>query len=630
MSRTTTGIFAVALAAAAVTAAGTAGATTGTTISSLATTVTATRIAGNMLPSLAALPSVVAPAEQVLSIGVALAHPDTRGEQALLAALYDPASPQFRQFPTFEQVAQRFGVPRSRTLDVVHTLRTAGLEVTTPDAMGDYVSATGTVAQVERAFAVTERTYTLSNGTRFVANTTGPQVNPADGVVTVVGLNTLQRYTLPAKRSRTAQDTCLQGACLGSTTPQDLWSVYGQPAKFTGKGVALAIIGEGDPKNLTGYLRTHEKTYGLPQSKVTIKCVQGTCGTDVSGDDEWQMDMQASAGMAPDNAGLNLYFAKSIFDGDLNNSFLAWSHDSKGPKLASASLGECESSPANGLFTGPLGATNANTTSGPAAVVAFGNGEQAAVDPILATAVLTGKTLFASSGDTGSSCPVIALPVIGAGNGVANQVVPEQNYPASSVSAVGVGGTVLYTVDNKSGAGKTYQPGGAPATRKAEYAWNFGGGGASPYIPAPAWQHNVAGINQPCVTDPTVLCRAVPDVAAQSGDVVSNGYSVVGATGFTNGGGTSLSSPLWLGMWARVQGAAGKNLGFAAPALYKAASTPAGYAASFNDVTIGNNGLHNAGTGWDYTTGLGTPDVTGLITTVIGRKLTLSGGRAGS
>ena len=620
MSRTTSALLVVALAAAAVTAAGAAGATTSTALAS----ITPTRIAGNMLPSLASLPSVAAPADQVLSIGVALAHPDSRGEEALQAALYDPASPQYGKFPSFEQVAQRFGVPRSRTNDVVDTLRAAGLTVTTPDAMGDYVSATGTVAQVQRAFAVTERTYTLSNGTRFVANTTGPQVNPADGVITVVGLNTLQRYSTPAKSAKTAQNTCTQGTCLGSTTPQDLWSVYGQPAKFTGKGVPLAIIGEGDPQNLTGYLRTHEKTYGLPQSKVSIKCVQGSCGTDTSGDDEWQMDMQASAGMAPDNSGLTLYFAKSILDGDLNNSFIAWSHDSKGPKLASASLGECESSPANGLFTGPLGATNANTASGPAAVVAFGNGEQAAVDPILATAVLTGKTLFASSGDTGSSCPVIALPVIGAGNGVANQVVPEQNYPAVSVSAVGVGGTVLYTKDNKSGAGATYKS-GAPATRSAEYAWAFGGGGASPYVPAPSWQKNVAGINQPCVTDPTVLCRAVPDVAAQSGDVASNGYSVVGKGGFTNGGGTSLSSPLWLGMWARVQGAAGKNLGFAAPSIYRAASTPAGYAASFDDVTIGNNGLHNAGTGWDYTTGFGTPNVTGLITTVVGLKVGSAG-----
>jgi pseudomonalisin len=344
--------------------------------------------------------------------------------------------------------------------------------------------------------------------------------------------------------------------------------------------------------------------------------VQGSCGSDTSGDGEWQIDTQASAGMAPGNAGETLYFARSILDGDLNNSFVAWAHDPKGPKLASASLGECEASPANGVFTGPLGATDGNTSSGPAALVAFGNGEQAAIDPVLRTAVLTGKTLFASTGDTGSSCPLLYLPVIGAGNGVLNQGLPEQNYPAVSDSAVAVGGTVLYTNDNGSGAGSTYKP-GKPATRAAEYAWTFGGGGASLYTPAPSWQTTVAGIVQPCVTSPTSVCRAVPDVAAQSGDVLTNGYSVVGSGGFTSGGGTSLSSPLWMGMWARVQGAAGRNLGFAAPLLYRAASTPAGYAASFTDVTLGGNGLHVASPGWDYTTGLGTPRVAGLIRTLL-------------
>jgi pseudomonalisin len=574
------------------------------------------RIAGNVLPSLSRLASLPAPADQVMSVGVALEHPHVAAERALISSLTTPGSAGYGRFLTLDQVAARFGVPQSRTAHVVSALRSAGLTVTTPDAMGDYVAATGTVAQVQRAFHVTERLFVLRDGTRFLANTTGPLVSAADRVTTVVGLNTLQHFTLPSGHSRVAQDLCLQGTCTGDTTPQDLWSVYDQPAARTGQGVTMAVIGEGNPKNLPGYLAKQEATYRLPRTKLTVKCVQGSCGSDTSGDGEWQIDTQASAGMAPGNAGETLYFARSILDGDLNNSFVAWAHDPKGPKLASASLGECEASPANGVFTGPLGATDGNTSSGPAALVAFGNGEQAAIDPVLRTAVLTGKTLFASTGDTGSSCPLLYLPVIGAGNGVLNQGLPEQNYPAVSDSAVAVGGTVLYTNDNGSGAGSTYKP-GKPATRAAEYAWTFGGGGASLYTPAPSWQTTVAGIVQPCVTSPTSVCRAVPDVAAQSGDVLTNGYSVVGSGGFTSGGGTSLSSPLWMGMWARVQGAAGRNLGFAAPLLYRAASTPAGYAASFTDVTLGGNGLHVASPGWDYTTGLGTPRVAGLIRTLL-------------
>jgi pseudomonalisin len=574
------------------------------------------RVAGNLLPSLSQLASRPAPAGQQLSIGVALEHPRAAQEEALLRRLSTPGSADYRAFLTYDQVVARFGVPVARTSHVVTMLKEAGLTVSPPDAMGDYVSATGTVAQVERAFHLTERSYVTKAGVSFLANTMAPLVFAADHVTTVVGLNTLQRFTLPSGRGRIAQDTCLQGTCTGNTTPQDLWSVYDQPAKRTGQGVTMAVIGEGNPKNLPGYLAKQEATYHLPRTKLTVKCVQGSCGSDTSGDGEWQIDTQASAGMAPRNAGLTLYFAKSILDGDLNHSFVAWAHDARGPKLASASLGECEASPLNGVFTGPLGALDANTAAGSTAVVAFGNGEQAAVDPVLRSAVLMGKTLFASTGDTGSSCPLLALPVIGAGNGLANQVVPEQNYPAVSASAVAVGGTVLYTKNSGTGSGTTYKP-GAPATRSAEYAWTFGGGGASLYTPAPAWQKTVSGIVQPCVTAPTSTCRGVPDVAAQSGDVLTNGYSVVGSGGFTAGGGTSLSSPLWMGMWARVQGAAGYNLGFAAPLLYRAASTPAGYAASFTDVTLGGNGLHVATPGWDYTTGLGTPRIAGLISTLL-------------
>jgi len=597
------------IALSACTLLGTAGLADAAGTAASASAPTSVRIAGNVLPSLSLLPSSAADPSAPLTVGVALAHPHAAQEQALVTALSTPGNPSYGKFLSYDEVVRRFGVPASRTDHVVAVLRRAGLTVTAPDAMGDYVSATGTVAQVERAFHVTERTFVARNGMRFLANTTGPLVSAADQVTTVVGLNTLQHYTLPARTAKkTAQDLCFGGACVGNTTPQDLWSIYEQPKARTGRGVTMAVIGEGNPSHLAGYLARQEAAFNLPSTKLTVKCVQGSCGTDTSGDGEWQIDTQASAGMAPGNAGETLYFAKSILDGDLNNSFVAWAHDARGPKLASASLGECESSPLNGVFTGPLGSLDGNTASGPQALVAFGNGEQAAVDPVLRSAVLQGKTLFASTGDTGSSCPLVYLPLVGAGNGVLNQGLPEQNYPAVSASAVAVGGTVVYT--NQGGDGQ-------PGTRAAEYAWPFGGGGASLWTPAPAWQKSVADVNQPCLSDPTTVCRGVPDVASQSGDVISNGYAVWGSGGETSGGGTSLSSPLWMGMWARVQGAAGRNLGFAAPLLYRAASTPAGYAASFNDVTTGGNGIHVATPGWDYTTGLGTPRVAGLIKTLL-------------
>jgi len=92
--------------------------------------------------------------------------------------------------------------------------------------------------------------------------------------------------------------------------------------------------------------------------------------------------------------------------------------------------------------------------------------------------------------------------------------------------------------------------------------------------------------------------------------VLTNGYSIVGSGGFGSGGGTSLSSPLWMGMWARVQGAAGHNLGFAAPLLHRVGANAATCARDFYDVTIGGNGIHVATPGWDYTTGWALPTST--------------------
>jgi subtilase family serine protease len=99
--------------------------------------------------------------------------------------------------------------------------------------------------------------------------------------------------------------------------------------------------------------------------------------------------------------------------------------------------------------------------------------------------------------------------------------------------------------------------------------------------------------------------RGVPDVSLDADpescyDVVVNGT-------VEEIGGTSASAPSWQGIWARAQAAHGGTLGFAAPVLYGPA------AGSFNDITVGTNGLFVATPGWDYTTGLGTPDITKLV-----------------
>jgi kumamolisin len=48
------------------------------------------------------------------------------------------------------------------------------------------------------------------------------------------------------------------------------------------------------------------------------------------------------------------------------------------------------------------------------------------------------------------------------------------------------------------------------------------------------------------------------------------------------------------------------RLGFVAPMLYAIGSAGG---PAFHDVTRGGNRHHDAGPGWDYSTGLGSPDV---------------------
>ena len=87
-----------------------------------------------------------------------------------------------------------------------------------------------------------------------------------------------------------------------------------------------------------------------------------------------------------------------------------------------------------------------------------------------------------------------------------------------------------------------------PEPRLAESAWTFTGGGDTLLIGAPAYQQGTSGLFLPCVATPdgqlTNLgqpCRGVPDVAAQSGDALTNNYGIIAAGGPSPGGGTSLS-----------------------------------------------------------------------------------------
>ena len=543
-----------------------------------------------------------ASASRQIRIGIAVGHPHPQEEQAYLKALYDTSSPDYHHFLTPAQYASRFGVENASATQVKDWASSTGLHVDYRSGARDYLLASGTVAQVERLTHTTIGAYRYQ-GESFIANDAPPRIPSDLPVFSILGLNTYERFHTMQAPGATPN--------IGSVTPQQLWNIYKQPPEHVGQGVSVAILGEGATDKVIADLHTFDKNNKFNELPVTVVHTP-TNGKfdDESGNGEWNIDMQAVHGMAPGISKEVLYFAPSLADTDLVGSTATWVNDPSGPPIMNASLGECEVSPLNPTLNNnavyPING-NENQHATPVSQ-GLSNSSEPAQGMLLQQAVMEGRTFFASSGDAGSSCAAL-YPAL---NGVLNEGVPLTEDPADQPFAVGVGGTVLYTDSSD-----------PTANRFLEYAWSHSGGNASPFITAPDYQKDVTNLDRPCVSDPSgnttntgQLCRGVPDVAAISGDVISNGYTIISDGQESSGGGTSLSSPLWAGMWARVVGTAPagtSGYGFANEAIYKIAKDPARYANSFNDVTVGSNGLNSALPGYDYVTGFGTPNLTSLI-----------------
>jgi pseudomonalisin len=536
-----------------------------------------------------------------VTVGIVLQSPRPAAEEAYLQQLYDPSSSSYQQFLDPDQFNAQFGVPAATLQAAQAWLTGAGLTVTTIDGATNYFLAQGSAAQVESAFGTQLNTYS-AGGRTFYANTLAPSVPASVPVSTVLGLNDFNRFHTPrvgatgTARTTTAPAPAAGGIPeTGALSPQTLWSIYDQPSSNLANGQSMAILGWGVTPGVVADLRSFEGEFGLPQVPISIAYFGATDTPDTNDGAtiEWELDTQASTGMAPNVTSESLYFAHHNTDADVLASIVGWVNDKHGPLQASASYGECENIPAAQPVIGTDGIEDPGNA-------------------VLRQAAIEGRTLFASTGDTGSSCPVVPVST----NGVATQAYPGLEYPAASPYAVAVGGTVL----NSDGAN--------PPKRFSETAWEFGGGGNSTVIKAPSYQQGVAPAN--CVTDASgtpylpgtaPLCRGIPDVAAISGDVATgNGMPITDDNGADQqGAGTSLSSPLWLGMWTRVQAAApGKGLGFANVSLYGIGKS-SHYASDFYDVTIGDNQPYSAGPGWDNTTGWGTPDVAHLMQDLTGR-----------
>ncbi|MFZ0665007.1 MAG: S53 family peptidase [Acidimicrobiales bacterium] len=588
----------------------------------------------DVLPGLAAAKALGATsATSSVEVGITLANPHAAEQNAAYNAIYSPKSPLYHHFLTTKQVAADFGISSS-TFDSLKKWATRdGMKVVFAPSTNEYIYLRGPASAAEKTFSVHLENYSEGSKT-FFANTNGPTVPQGLDVSGVIGLNNLLASHLD-------QSTCEASECVGLTTPQDLWSIYDQPTKISnpkadfGQGQSMAVLGEGAVSGVISDLRAFETQNDLPEIRIDVDSV-GDTFQDTSGSGEWDIDTQASTGMAPEARSETLFFANDLTDPSVLADMSAWASDPNGPNQANASFGECEENP-----TSPETSTGVSTPEGGTAGTA-GVEFTTESENVLEQATLEGKTLFSSTGDTGSSCPVVEATVIGAGNGAVNQAFPETNYPASSPYVVAVGGTVLY------GTESTATAPASNAKRFIETAWTFTGGGNTFYIAQPSYQQGIPMLDeQPCLSQPDgtpyaspTACRGIPDVSAQSGDIATNGYAVtMGGVPNEQGAGTSLSSPLWMGMWTRIQAAAKPvdckyTLGFADPVLYKIGLNPTEDAKAFFNIGNGTasspvttDGLYTSlprspidPSGWSYTSGLGTPNLIPLALYATGNK----------
>jgi pseudomonalisin len=501
-----------------------------------------------------------ASASTPLHLTVGMAMQDRSGLDALIRAQQTPGNPQYHHYLTPSEFRARFAPSAATTQQVVQYLRSMGLTNVTVAPNRLQVTAEGTVGQAQRAFN-THINQARQSGRNVLVNSSPAQVPAtlAHAVTGVLGLSTLGAQVKP-----------LASLPMESGHfPKDFQTIYNAAGTATGSATSIAIIAEGNLAPTIADLRTAEAKQNLPQVPVQVIPV-GPSSSDTSAQLEWDLDSQTATGVAQTVRNLAFYDASSLSDSDVARAVNAFAADDTA-QAGSASLGECDA-------------------------LAFADGAQIIDDEAFAEAAAQGQSFFASSGDTGASCAIVDT------NGVPDSGPVSTNYPASSTYVTGVGGTTLFT--------------DSTGHYQNEIAWNAGGGGISLIEQPGSWQANADPVTPPVGLTTFSAGRGVPDIALDAdpgtGAVIYNGTTT------TEVGGTSLSSPLALGAWARLESGHGNALGFASPALYglynKANSSALSRNATpgFHDITVGTNGLYPATPGWDFTTGIGSFDLTAL------------------
>jgi subtilase family serine protease len=570
--------------------------------------------------------------------GITLAFSRTPAQEsdlsALILAQQTPGSPLFHQWLTPAQFGARFGVSDNDLATTEAWLQSQGFTIDSVSPSRESITFSGNASSVESAFGTPIHYFRANSDTITHFAPAHDLTIPAALSSVVLGVANLSNY-------RPQSYAVLKPAFTSSTTgnhfltPKDVATIYdvntSYNSGYTGLGQTIVVAGQTAiyPSDVT----TFQTAAGTPSNPPNLILVPNTgISTFNTGDQaESDLDVEYSSSIAY-KATVDFVYTGNNSNLGVFQSFIYAVQQDLG-SIITISYGICE--PDLGQFY-------------------FNYYEN-----YFKQAAAQGQTVINSSGDSGStSCY---------GDGSSTQQNLAVSYPASSQYVLGLGGTefsaanvaasnsTYFTTANGSdviGSALSYIPeqtwnDDAAPTSTSKGGLSSGGGGVSIYAPRPSWQSGVAGITAGSF-------RLVPDISLDSSPnnagylycssdtgtsgvgfsgSCTNGFRVstayANSGGLTVAGGTSFAAPIFAGMLAIINQAKGYNSGqgLIQPTLYGLAANNATYALAFHDITSGGNqcnagsticnaagsGSYAAGTGYDEATGLGSIDLTKLI-----------------
>jgi subtilase family serine protease len=397
---------------------------------------------------------------------------------------------------------------------------------------------------------------------------------------------------VPVLSADAAATPMAAGGVIATYTPAQIRAAYALPtlpaagvaltatqAAQMGAGQTIYIVDAMHNPNVAAELTAFNQKFGLPACTTKTIAVSAKLPLSAASATGCEFSMVYNTASSTMTSAAPAYDAGWATEISLD---VQWAHATA--PLARIILIEAPDASLNSL----LGAIKLANSMGPGIVsMSFGATESnwtASVDSAFAG---VNMTYLAATGDSGAAV----------------------SWPAVSPNVVAVGGTTL-----------TYTGTGT----RTEVSWTGTGGGTSLYTPTPSYQTNaVPGMG-------TLAHRTVADVAFNA-DPATGQYVAVVTPGSTavswlSVGGTSLSTPQWAGLIAVANASraqlAKPALGAPHAVLYgQIAAVPGNYASVFADVTKGSDGVCatcTAKVGYDPLSGLGTPNVTSLLSVLAG------------